>query len=116
MRNYVQRGETLSLTAPDDTDHDEGGNSGAGILIGSIFGVACNDFASGGSVEVMVEGVFDLPKAVGAWAQGQPIYWDNTAKVVTTSNAGPNKLVGVSVLDASSCASTGRLRLNESFG
>ena len=46
----------------------------------------------------------------------EPIYFDVSAGKVTTSNAGPNKLVGVAIRAAGSGDSTGRVRLNESFG
>ncbi len=39
MKNYVQKGETLTLAAPYAV------SSGAGALVGAIFGVAAADYA-----------------------------------------------------------------------
>jgi predicted RecA/RadA family phage recombinase len=107
MKNYVQRGETVTLTAPASV------LSGAGVLVGSIFGVAEYTAGSGDEVEVNLVGVFDLPKAAGAITQGAKVYWDNTAKNVTTTASG-NSLIGAAVAAAANGASTVRVRLNGS--
>ena len=111
MKNYVQKGETLTLTAPYAV------TSGGGALVGSIFGVAATDVASGEEGEFQVEGVFDLVRQVGGstgWTQGTLIYWDNTTKVITKT-ATSNKLIGVSVRAAADGDATGRVRLNGAF-
>ena len=111
MRNYVQCGDTLTLAAP------YARNSGQGALIGTIFGVAANDVASGDTGDFVVEGVFDLPKAPSqAWTVGVEVYWDDTNKYLTTTATGNTK-VGVGVLAVGSGASetTGRVRLNGAF-
>ena len=51
MKNYIQPGDMLTVTAPANVA------SGAGVLIGSIFGVAANAALSGASMEMAVEGV-----------------------------------------------------------
>ena len=57
---------------------------GDGLLVGSIFGIACADAASGETVEATVVGVFDLKKTASqAWAAGDKLYWDNTAREAT---------------------------------
>ncbi len=60
MKNFVQKGETLTLTAPYAV------NSGGGALVGSIFGVAAADYANAAEGEFQVCGVFDLTKETGA--------------------------------------------------
>ena len=45
MKNYTQRGDTLTLVAPYDVV------SGAGMLVGAIFAVASNTAKSGDAVE-----------------------------------------------------------------
>ena len=45
MRNYIQPGHAITLAAPYDVV------SGAGLLVGSIFGVASHDALSGAEVE-----------------------------------------------------------------
>lgn len=107
MRNFVQPGDTVTLTAPSG-----GLASGAGCLIGALFGVAAADAAAGAEVELVTRGVFDLPKASGvSFTAGAKVYWDATAKAVTVTAEG-NSLVGVALLSALSAATTARVRLN----
>jgi|SRR5579862_5530309 len=109
MQNYVQRGETLTLTAPYTV------TSGSGALVGSIFGVASADYLSGAPGEFRVVGVLDLTKAAGVTiAAGSLVYWDDSAKAVTTTSGG-NTLIGVSTVIAASADATVRVRLNGSF-
>lgn len=109
MKNYTQAGERLTLAAPYDVV------SGAGLLVGSIFGVAIYDALSGVAVEAAVEGVFTLTKvSAQAWTVGALIYWDNTAKACTTVSTS-NKLIGVAVAAAANPSSTGSVRLNSAF-
>ena len=92
MRNYIQPGHAITLAAPYDVV------SGAGLLVGSIVGVAAHDALSGAEVETQLTGVIDLTKVASqAWTAGAKIYWDNTAKRVTNVASG-NTLVGVAVL------------------
>lgn len=106
MKNFVQQGETVTVTVP------AGGiSSGSCLLIGSLFGVAAFSAAEAEEVELGTMGVFDLPKAAGAITQGAKVYWDDTAKNVTTT-ATSNSLIGVAVAAAGSSAATARVRLN----
>ena len=109
MRNFVQSGNTIPLTAPYAV------NSGDGVLVGSIFGVAANDAAISETVETAVTGVYDIAKNTPeAWTQGAPIYWDDTNKQATTVSTS-NTLIGVATEAAGSNDTTGRVRLNGSF-
>ncbi|PTX39031.1 putative RecA/RadA family phage recombinase [Gemmobacter caeni] len=108
MKNYVQRGERITLPAPYDVA------SGAGLLVGTIFGVAVHDAASGADVEAQLEGVVDILKVGSqAWTVGAAIYWDNTNKYCTTASSG-NTLIGkaVSAVGSGAGETTGRIRLN----
>lgn len=108
MKNYIQKGEVLTLVAPAAV------SSGDGLLVGSVFAVALSDAESGADVEAQVCGVFELPKASGAVTQGAKLYWDNTAKDVTTTSTS-NTLIGVAVEAAASGDATVIVRLNGSF-
>jgi predicted RecA/RadA family phage recombinase len=111
MKNYVQPGTTLTLTAPYAV------TSGDGLLVGSIFGVAAGDAASGATVEAALTGVFDLTKIGSqAWTVGAKVYWDDTNKRCTTV-ATDNTLIGVAVEAVAGGAgdTIGRVRLNGSF-
>jgi len=111
MKNYVQPGNTLTLTAPHAVA------SGDGLLVGSIFGVAAGDAESGATVEAALTGVFDLKKVASqAWAAGDKVYWDNTNKEATKTATG-NTLIGVATEAVAGGAGDviGRVRLNGSF-
>ena len=111
MKNYVQPGNTITLTAPYAV------TSGDGLLVGSIFGVAAGTAALGDPVETALEGVYDLKKVASqAWAVGDKIYWDNTAKN-TTKTLTSNTLIGVAtdVVAGGATDLIGRVRLNGAF-
>lgn len=113
MKNFIQDGDTLPVTAPYAL------SSGQGCLVGSLFGIACSDALISTEVEIKTGGVFDMAKAgTQAWAVGDRIYWDNAARVATTAAAaGANKLIGVAVAVVGSGAgeTTGRVRLTGAF-
>jgi predicted RecA/RadA family phage recombinase len=109
MKNFVQPGDTMTLTAP------YARNSGEGALVGSIFGVACTDMDNAANGEFATRGVYELAKtSAQAWTQGALIYWDDTNKVCTTTSSG-NKLIGAAADAAENPSSTGLVRLNGAF-
>jgi predicted RecA/RadA family phage recombinase len=111
MKTYVQPGNTITLTAPYAV------TSGDGLLVGSIFGAAAGTAALGEAVETAVEGVYDLKKVASqAWAAGDKIYRDNTAKN-TTKTLTSNTLIGVATEAVAGGATDliGRVRLNGAF-
>jgi predicted RecA/RadA family phage recombinase len=111
MKNYVQPGNTITLTAPYDVA------SGDGLLVGSIFGVATGVAVTGDPIEAALVGVFDLKKVGSqAWAVGDKVYWDNTNKE-TTKTATSNTLIGVAIeaVGGDPGEIIGRVRLNASF-
>lgn len=106
MKNYIQEGDSLTLTAP------YARNSGEGALIGSLFAVALSTVANGAKGVFTTQGVFELKKtSAQAWAEGAKIYWDNTAMECTTV-ATANTLIGCAVDVAANPSSTGVVRLN----
>lgn len=106
MKNYVQPGNVITLTAPAG-----GVKSGDALLVGSLFGVAAYDAAAGEEVETSLVGVYALPKATGALAEGAKVYWDSTAKAVTGTASG-NKLIGAVIRAAGSAETLARVRLD----
>lgn len=106
MKNYIQSGESLTLTA--------GGTltSGQGLLVGTIFGVVAEAAVSGQLYTLVFQGVFDLPKAASVTpAVGAKVYWDDTNKNVTTTASG-NTLIGVAAVAALAGDATVRVRLD----
>ncbi len=108
MRNYTGVGNTLMLTVAAATA------SGAGVLVGAIFGVSKLALAAGQRGPFEVTGCYDLPKDGGAAGEGVRAYWDNAAKVVTATAAG-NTLIGVFTAARTAGAATANVRLNGSF-
>lgn len=105
MKGYIQDGDTLPLIAPYDVV------AGGGMLVGAIFAVAIAAALSGAPVQGRRRGVIDVPKATGqSWTQGVKLYWDNTAKNLTTT-ATDNTLVGAAAQAQASGDTVGRALL-----
>lgn len=104
MKTFVQDGDTMILTVPDDTDHADGVASGGGVLNGYMFGFAVTAAAAGADVPCKTTGVFySTKKASEAWTKGDKVYWDDT-NLWLTNVAGSLKQVGVAAQDEESGA------------
>jgi predicted RecA/RadA family phage recombinase len=105
-KNFIQPGATVTVLAPYDVA------SGAGALVGKLFGVAQTAATSGAEVEIKTDGVWELPKtSAQAWTVGADIYWDDAAKVATTTTTS-NTLIGKALAVAANPSATGIVRLN----
>jgi predicted RecA/RadA family phage recombinase len=105
-QTFKQEGRVLTLAAPYNR------NSGEGAKVGAIFGVAVKDVDISDDGQFMTEGVHSLVKATGAVTQGDRLYWDDSAKKLTTdSTAG--MLVGVATASALSGDANAMCKLNE---
>ena len=90
-KNYIQPGRTVTFTAPYQR------NAGEGALIGALFGVALATVANAAKGEFAIEGVWDITKtAAQTFTEGALVYWDNTAKSVTSVATG-NTRIGAAV-------------------
>ena len=110
MKNFVQNGKNVDITAPYAVA------SGGGVLVGQLFGVAIADIANGEEGTIATEGVYTLDKATGSGtggAQGVLAYWNNTAKKVTGAAAG-NTLIGCFLKEAANTDAVATVRLNGS--
>lgn len=106
MKNYIQPGDTVNLLAPYDVA------SGAGLLAGTLFGVASGAALSGAEVEAKTTGVFTLPKlSAQAWTVGAAVFWDDSNKRCTTVST-DNTLIGKALAIAANPTATGVVRLN----
>ena len=105
MKNFVQPGNAITVAAPAIL------TSGDGVLIGSLFGVAATDAASGADVEIATTGVFDLPQeaTTDTFAVGAAVEWDAVNSRVIALDTGVQ--VGVVVKAAGATAATVRVRL-----
>lgn len=98
MKNYIQPGDTITLTAPAAVA------SGDPVVVGAIFGVASTAAATGEPVECKRTGVFTLTKkAATAMTEGAKAYWDATNSEITPTATG-NLLVGAAAVAAASSA------------
>jgi predicted RecA/RadA family phage recombinase len=88
MKNFIQCGDSLTVTAPYAV------SSGDGVKLGSLFGVAAVDALISTPVTIAREGVFEMDAAAGAIAAGGPVYWDDSAKTCTATATG-NTRIGV---------------------
>jgi len=106
MRNFVQPGRMVTVTAPSG-----GVVSGQGLLIGSLFGIAAGTALEGASVELAAEGIFDVSKDASAFSVGSDAYWNATARQVTTAPGTGDLRIGVAVAAAGTGAATVAVRL-----
>jgi predicted RecA/RadA family phage recombinase len=109
MKNYIQDGDNVTVTAPSG-----GTTSGLGYLIGGIFGVAATTQLVGEDVVLATDGVFNLVKVGSqAWAVGDRIFWDD-ANTRCTNVAGDGVYIGVATatVGSGSTLTTGYVRLN----
>ena len=108
MRNFIQKGDNITLESPADV------LSGQGVLIDSLFGVANGDAATGQPVVLSTVGVYELPKLTADdITVGAAVYWDASENEVTLETEGNTK-VGVAVA-AKSGAGLVATRLNGAF-
>lgn len=111
MRNFIQPGDILPLTAP-------GGGvvSGTPYQIGQLVVIAGKSAAATETFPGQTVGVFDVPKAASqAWAEGEPVYFDGS---VFTTVATGNVLAGnaAAIVAGGAGDTTGRVRLSNSGG
>jgi len=104
VNNYLHEGTRLTVTAPYTV------SSGGGVKVGNIFGIAAYDAVLNDSLEVLTRGVVSVAKDASTFAQGDLVYWDDTAKKVT-SVVGSNMLVGIVEVAAATGVATVAVKL-----
>jgi len=110
MRNYKQEGNIIHVLAPYDL------LQGAGVLVGSLFGLATADCKAGAQTDIITQGEFYVAKtSAEAWAVGDKVYWNNTTKKFTTV-FGIGRLAGLASEVAANPSSTGSLLLSPQPG
>jgi len=107
MKNYLCSGERIDITVP------AGGlTSGQVYLLGSKVVVMVTGGVETDVCEAATEGVFTVPKATGAVTIAQRLFWDDTAKKLTTVAKG-NTLAGYAFKAADSADATVQLLLTD---
>ena len=112
MKNFIQEGEGLELTAPTG-----GVVSGKAYSIGELIVVASGTAAAAAKFVGQIEGVFELAKtSAQAYTEGQQLYLIEATSVVTnTSNTGANPPVGVCVVAAGASDATCKVLISSSL-
>lgn len=105
MKNFRQRGEVLDYVVPAGTV-----KSGSLILAGALVCVATCDGVKDDVIACNLSGVYELPKASGAIAQGVEVYWSVTNKNVTTTST-DNTLIGNAMNAAAAGDTTVNVRI-----
>lgn len=88
MKNYIAVGRVLNVLAAAAIA------SGELVKVGEVVGVAAVDIPATETGSVNVTGVYEVPKAAGAVAQGDKLYYDATAKNLTKTTTAPNVYAG----------------------
>lgn len=109
MKNYIQKGNVLTLTPAAAVA------SGTGYLFGAaLFGVAANDVAANTAGEFVCEGVFEIAKTPAlAISTGDRLFWDATNKCVNKTSTA-QQCVGIAVQDAANPSASVRMLLEMS--
>ena len=116
MKNFIANGKVLTYTVPSATTIVPGQL----LIIGGLNGVAQTGGTAGDKISVALVGVYELPKATGAIAQGALVYWNATGNPVVgaagsgavTTTASTNTLIGTAYVAADSGAPLVQVRLN----
>ena len=106
MKNFVQRGDVLTLTPAAAVA------SGVGYLFGtSLFGVATADVAISTPGEFLVEGVVEIAKTSAlAITAGDRLFWDSVNKCVNKTTTA-QQCVGIAIADAINPSPTVTMKL-----
>lgn len=108
--NYVQEGDTVTLTAPYDR------TSGQGALVGSLFGIALAAVSNAAEGEFATEGVWDVTAlSTATFAQGGKVYWDDSNKRCDDASTG-NTYIGLAVTAKTNGQTTVRVKLLPGVG
>lgn len=106
MKNLVmQSARNITVNAPYDVA------GGDGCLVGSLFGIASTTVVSGKPVAIDTGGAYAIKKtAAQTFTVGAKVYWDNTAKSVTSVST-DNTLIGVAIKAAAGGDATATVKL-----
>jgi len=111
MNNSIQHAhDTSTRTAPSG-----GVVSGVPILIGSEFLIPIASADEGDLFGASRTGTFDLTKNTdggSAWAEGDRLFWDNTAKLVTKTSASGLFAIGAAAAVNVDADTEGHVRLD----
>jgi len=107
MKNFIQEGKCVQLTAPGG-----GVTSGTGYIVGGLFVVASHDADATEKFVGCTEGIYSLPKEATTvtFAEGEICYWD-VADAEFNDSASGNYAVGTCVEAAGATDATVKVKL-----
>jgi len=107
MKNFVQQGKAIRLTAPSG-----GVVGGKGYVIGSLFVVAGTTADAGESFDGYTQGVYELTKDTTAdFDAGEKVFFDSTGLRCEDSASGLY-MIGVATEAAAAADTTVKVRLD----
>ena len=104
MKNYIQKGDVITVTASADI------TGGSMVKVGDLIGIAVTDIANGAKGEVKLTGVFEVGKESDDIAIGAKLYYKAATGTVTTT-ATSNTFAGYAFAAAGTAAATVQLKL-----
>lgn len=104
MKNYIQKGDVITVTASADI------TGGSMVVVGSLVGIAVTDIANGAKGEIALEGVYEVGKEADDIAIGVKLYHKSSTGTVTTT-ATSNTFAGYAFAAAGTAATTVQLKL-----
>jgi predicted RecA/RadA family phage recombinase len=114
MKNMIQEGDILDITAPYARSSGDFVQLGNGTT-SQLGGICSTDIGSGATGSIKTTGVFDITAlSTSTFAFGEPVYWDNTNKRCTNVASG-NLKIGIALETKASGPTTIRTRLNGVF-
>ena len=109
MRNYIQKGNTITCKAPVN-----GVKSGDVVKVEDILGISVNDASEGENFALNLSGAYELSKAQVEIKQGQKVYWSESKNQITSTATG-NDLLGIAMNNATKETPSIIVRLIGSF-
>lgn len=107
MKNFIQKGDTITVPAPAG-----GATSGSGVIVGALFGVAATTAAEGAPVPLATVGVYELPKATSAtFTSGGVVSFDIATRKCASPGSGRYP-IGIAIEAAGNGSGTVKVRLD----
>lgn len=107
MKNYIQDGQIIDLTAAEEL------SSGELVQIGDRVGAAAVDIANGSEGSVRLSGVINAAKTTSqSWTVGQKLYMNTSTKALTNVATAGYPFAGICVEAAGSSDTSGKCLLS----
>lgn len=93
MATFIQEAKSINYKNPSPTEAIKYGEV---VALKDMIGVAAIDIAPGAVGVLTVSGAFEMDaETTAAFAVGQKVYWDSTAKTITASATGAESAANI---------------------